>query len=536
MSETLRGTPPKAEPVDGAAADIPFSLVVELTVQDPDTVAALTAFPEGPERDEFALAALKIGVLALRQARGQVDARAIERECDRLLADLQRRLDDHGSAVNRRLTDELRSYFDPETGRFHERVHSLLKRDGELETVLRRLVAGEDSEFCRLLARHVGQESPLLKLLTPGESNQLLAALRQVVEAQLADQRERVLSQFSLDNPEGALSRLVKQLAEQQGALGGSLKEQIATVTREFSLDNEQSTLSRLKGLLEVTRQAIHANLTLDDESSALARLKRELETLLKDQAESSHKFQEEVKLSLEKLVTKRETERRGTLHGFDFEQALCEFLAARAQEAGDVAQATGNQVGALRNCKVGDCVVQLGPDSAAPSARIVVEAKQDAAYDVARAREELETARQNRQAEVGLFVFSRQTAPAGLEPISRYDRDVLVVWDAENPATDALLKAGLSLAKALCIRRARQSQAQTADFTAIEQAVARISQSAEKLDEVRSSAEQIKRHGDKILDRVRIEREKLERDVKLLEERLADLKQTLGTSDAAAS
>ena len=63
---------------DATAADddgrLPFGLALELRVDDHDTIRELLAFHEGEPRDRFALNALRIGVLALRQARGQIDA------------------------------------------------------------------------------------------------------------------------------------------------------------------------------------------------------------------------------------------------------------------------------------------------------------------------------------------------------------------------------------------------------------------------------------------------------------------------------
>ena len=49
---------------------LPFSLPLELTVTDPEVISELFAKQEGRERDEYAPGALRLGVLALRQAPG----------------------------------------------------------------------------------------------------------------------------------------------------------------------------------------------------------------------------------------------------------------------------------------------------------------------------------------------------------------------------------------------------------------------------------------------------------------------------------
>jgi hypothetical protein len=66
-------------------------VTLSLTVNDPELVLALTAYSESDARQEFALCALRIGVLALKQVPGHRDADAIRAGSERLqvLADQQ---------------------------------------------------------------------------------------------------------------------------------------------------------------------------------------------------------------------------------------------------------------------------------------------------------------------------------------------------------------------------------------------------------------------------------------------------------------
>jgi hypothetical protein len=256
-----------------------------------------------------------------------------------------------------------------------------------------------------------------------------------------------------------------------------------------------------------------------------LSRLKKELKELLDTSAEKNRQFQEEVKVSLAKIVTQREESERSTRHGLVFEDAVCEFLVRQSQHCGDVATPCGHTTGLIKNCRIGDCLIELGPDSAAPGALIAVEAKETDGYTLARAREEIETARKNRGADWGVFVFSKKSAPANLEPFSRYGSDFVVVWDVDDPASDVFLKAGVIAARALCFRNERKSAAQQVDFEAIDKAILEIEKRAGNLDEVRKSAETIQSSSNKILDRVRIDREALEKQVEVLRERVGDLK-----------
>lgn len=537
---------------DAESQRLPISLPLELVVRDPDTIAELYAVEEGEPREQLALSALRIGVLALRQAHGQVDTEQIRHESERMLLGLQGQLNEHGNQVHEKMTGLLKEYFDPESGRLQERVHRLIRKDGELEELLRRQIGGEDSELCKTLAEHFGQGSPLMDLLSPEESRGLLAAFRKTFDEQLTAQRERVLSEFSLDNGEGALSRLVKELTENHGRLSADLKDKIdvvvgefsldeensalsrlvrnvdraqRTITNEFSLDDEKSALSRLKSLLENTNETINRNLTLDDEESPLSRLRREVLTVLETHSKTNQEFREEVKLTLNEMVTRRQESERSTTHGFDFEQSVHEFLSRESQKTGDIATHTGNTTGLIKHCKVGDSVIELGPDNAAAGTKIVVEAKQKKEYQLAGAREEIEIARKNREAQVGLFVFSAKSAPEGFDPVARYGNDVIVVWDAEDRRSDLYLKTGLTLARALCVRAGTQNDAKAADFQAIDSAILEIEKRAAALDSIEKAAKTIGNQSEKILKTVETSRKSISRQVDVLREKMADLK-----------
>jgi len=530
-------------------------LSLQLAVRDPEVVAVLQSYDEGEDRHEFAVGALKIGVLALRQARGQVDGNVIQRECERMLTFLDGQLKSHGSQVNERLTTILRDYFDPETGRFHDRVQRLVKQDGELEQLLRRQIGREDSELCKTLALHFGQQSPLMRVLSPTESDGLMAAMRDTLSQQLASQREAVLKEFSLDVETSALSRMVGQLTESQGDLCLKLQKQISvvvrefsldeentalsrlvkrvsqaqeTITKEFSLDDEASALSRLKGLLEATNNSVNSQLTLDDETSALARLRREVLGILEAHGKTAQEFQESVKTALAALTAKRGEAAQSTRHGLDFEQNVIDYVMREAQRGGDVAEPTQNNTGRIRNCKTGDCVVRLGPESSAPGGQIVIEAKESKGYPLPDALREIDKARENRDAQVGLFVFSKRTAPEHLKPVTRYGGDVVVVWDADDPQSDVYFDVALTLAKCLCVRRTTEKVAQAADLNSIDTAILEILRTAESLEEVEVCAGTIKVSCEKILNRVRIARERLHSKATELQDRVADLKHAL--------
>src|SRR5262245_51820338 len=113
---------------------------LSLTTADSDVCAELRRFPDDETRTDFALGALKIGVIAIRHAQGQIDGERIKAEGERILLSLNHALGEHRRSVAETLGRGLADYFAPDSGRFTERVERLVGRNGELETVLRQLI------------------------------------------------------------------------------------------------------------------------------------------------------------------------------------------------------------------------------------------------------------------------------------------------------------------------------------------------------------------------------------------------------------
>lgn len=503
-------------------------LVLELTVTDHEVVAELERFRPGSEREQFALQAIRIGVLALRQARGTIDAVALRHEGERLMFDLKSRLESHEQLLNERMGSVLKEYFDPSSGRFQERIERLIRQDGELERTLKQHISGDESELVRTLLAHFGEESPLMKMLSPDQSKGLLALLRQEVDSQLTFQRNHILSQFSLNDKDSALSVLLRELHDTHGKLSENLSGKIDDVIGEFSLDKEDSALNRLIKNVESAQQTITREFSLDNDKSSLVRLRTTLIELLEKQQEQNQKFQEEVKEALAAMKARKDESQRSTRHGVEFETLLVEQLQKEAQRLGDIAEATGHTTGAIRGCKVGDAVIELGPDTSAKGAKIVVEAKQKDKYTLSDARKEIEEGRNNREAKVGLFVFSRRTAPEGLEPVARIGDDVFVVWDADDERSDLYLKVGYSLARALCVRAASLTAGRQADFEQIDRSLVEITKQIESLGEVETWANTVKNSGTKIVEKVGKVREKVATQLDSLRENTEALKDNL--------
>jgi hypothetical protein len=350
------------------------------------------------------------------------------------------------------------------------------------------------------------------------------------VKEVLDSEQNRILGEFSLDNESGALTRVVAQLELTNGKFKGDIEKQIKAAVREFSLDDENSALSRLVKKVEEakdritdefsvdnqdsainklnlvlveTRQSIDDNLTLDNEKSALARLRKQLTDVLDDIQTKNQRFQEDVSGKLASLVTRHQEEMRSTTHGISFEQEFCTFLQLEAQRAGDVFTATGSKAGAIPRCKMGDAVIELGSEAAAAGERIVFEAKSSMQYSLVDALREIEEARKNRIASVGVFVFAKNTAPHGLQPFTRIDHDLFVIWDAADQSTDIYLSAAVSVAKALLFRQKSAESKSQGSILDMERAVNALEKHLKGLDQMETWTSTIQSNSGKIAGRI---------------------------------
>jgi hypothetical protein len=512
----------ESAPANGFAVPPQAALEIHLHVTDPEVVAELEKNPAGPDRERFALSALRLGVFALRQARGELDAGVVREAGQKILHDLETLLKDEGSKLTGNLAGALKQYFDKDSGELPRRLESLLKQDGEFERFLRQHLGPETSTLAQTLNHHL---QPILKLLDPEEAHGVRARIQQLLDSAVEDQRNQVLREFSLDSEDSALSRLLRKVADKNGEFTKDVRALVDELADEFSLDKQDSALSRLVKKVEDAQGLIGKSLTLDDETSPLSRLKRELQATIDGLTKSNADFQEKVLDALARLQAQRETAAKSTLHGLTFEDRLGELLTVEASRLNDIYEAVGSTTGAISHCKIGDFVITLGPDSAAPNARIVWEAKSNKSYDLAGALKELDQARKNRQAQVGVFVFAKEAAPHGTEPFARYGNDIIIVWDPEDPASDLYVRAAYSVARALVIREAHESAESEAAVATIEKATLAIEKQLEHLGQIKTWADTVKSNDEKISERAGKLQETLADQIETLNHQIKALK-----------
>jgi hypothetical protein len=485
-------------------------MIVTFAVNDPEVLLALGEYPDGQPRTHFLVTALKVGVLSLKAARGTLDSDTVRREGDRLMEQLGERLNAWRGKFEERVTGSLAHYFDPQQGTFTERVNRLTHADGELASVVRQQVKEAEAGLSRVFEQFVGENSQLLKLLDPSGDNQMVTLLRRTLDGVVQAQNLAILSQFSLDNKESALVRFLAELESRHGNLNQALSRDMKAVVAEFSLDKEDSALSRLVSRVESAQRSLTAELSLDNDGSALKRMYKMLQDHQAAVLENQRQLAATLDAAVQALQARREEASRSTRHGVEFELALGDHLRTLVMAAGDVVEDTGSTTGVIPNCKVGDHVVTIGPEKLAAGARIVVEAKESASYDLAKSLAEADVARRNRAAQVCVFVHSTKTAGASIPNFARYGHDIVVRWAADEPVGDAWLQAALTVATALAVRAAQHSKQDAASFDKIDKAIERMRKHIDGFEEINTSAATVQRSAEKILKRAKLMEEGL--------------------------
>ena len=504
----------------------PQTLYLNLELDDPIIVEALRAHPDGLARARFAEQALRIGVLAIRSAGGEIDSDTVRNEGTRLINELSQLVQTYQTTTSEGLAGILKEYFNPENGRFTENVDRLVRQDGDLQQVLQNHLDTAQTTIQQTISQLVGTDSPLMQMLRPGEANVFFENLSKVANTAVETQNQAILQQFSLDVPDSALNRLLTELRTNHTNVGSSLQNHITDVMQEFSLDHEESALNRMLRQIQDASTQIRGEFTLDNEASALSRVRRELKDLIEAQNESAQQFQTRISNELSALFARKQEAQRGVQHGNDFEAAVVSTLQEMLYGNDDEVEAVGSTTGAVAYSRVGDAVITLGHDCVAAGARIVVEAKEDESYTLAKSLEEMTKARQNRKADYGIFVVSSKMSLATSIPLlRRYDNDILVVWNSEDRNTDVALMAAITVAKGLIVRAAREREGFAADLNAMDSAIAGIVRQIEQFDEVNTSANTIKTSAEKIMNRTRLMRERMEKELDTLTNEIEGLR-----------
>jgi hypothetical protein len=295
-----------------------------------------------------------------------------------------------------------------------------------------------------------------------------------VANEQAAQALEQVLRTNFADG-DGRLPRTLESFLGDRGKLKAMVDELFDPKRRDSAIGQIGSMLetyfdgdgSRLAQLLDPTRLG-----------SPLHQFRIEMER--------GFKALQEQLVALEAAQRARADERsRSSAKGADFEDLLEAMLGEIARGSNDLLERTGTDAGDAGRSKKGDFVLTLDPDrTRGCEVRVVVEAK-DRRMSGREMRDELRAAKTNRDAAVGLVVFTPAHAPAGIAPFDVRAGDVYTVLDPADPDA-ATLEAAVKLARLVALTAVSETEADV-DVATLEQSLTAIREAIEAIRTIKT-------------------------------------------------
>jgi len=374
------------------------SVYLEAVLADGDVFNVLEEVPE-EDRGHFAVLAVKVGVLALRDVRTVAKVDYVEKEFQRMSASFQRQMDGTFGPEGR-VTRKIQEVFG-ETGAIDAKLRGFFGEGGRFEAVLEEYI-GEGGKLCRSLDGRIGANGDFHRTLDEFLGEQ--GALRQALEREFGPNGGRL---YRILNPEDATTPL------------GQLRR---TLEERFDPAREGTPIYELR-----------------------KDLGRQIVQLRQD-------------LGLKEAVAAERA--KGHEKGLDFQDHIVALINQMAAPHGDRVEDTSELRGPLGD--VGDAVVSLNPEpTGGLERRIVVEAKNTKITLSGRAsiHKELDEAMQNRDAHFAIAAVEPSFADA-FAPLQYVAPDkVLVAVDAGE--TDNLpLEVAYQLARAFVVARAARREA----------------------------------------------------------------------------
>lgn len=473
------------------------------------------------QRAALSMDAWNVGLRALMSAYRQAEEAKLSDIGKSLAEGVDEQLRAHSESQEKALRDALGRYFNPQDGELQSRLGEFLGNSGVLVSLLEKHLHPQNSVLASTLTKHIGEESALFKKLSTTDSEGLIHLLGEKMRSVLEAEHSEFTKALDPLQKDGAVGRFIESLREEMKRANDDQDEQLKIALQALDTTKEDSLLNQMRRETEKARSELLRAINPDAENSPLAIIKTSLTTLLsehvktmqqqleaerKENAEHRSRMQE----SIQRIEARKREELRSNRGGAVFEDSVAEFIQQLVGRDGYIVDTTGNVTGLRPNCKVGDLTIGFPREHAFAEARVVVEAKRDKSYTVTQALQEIGIARENRSAQVGIFVMAVSHAPSGFQTFGRYGKDILVLWNDEDPSTDAHLQAAIMVGLALAQRT--QCAATEGDVNALQGVEQRLVKELERLTNIKKAADSIAKQAETIQKEVAVGESKLKK------------------------
>lgn len=277
----------------------------------------------------------------------------------------------------------------------------------------------------------------------------------------LADQITRFQTGVA-ETTERAIDELAKEIDRVVEPEGGLISEAVSremgrfeeAISSAFDENDKESALSRIEAVVKdlttemvaQTARSVAQLLDPGSDESPLGKLRGGIVREINGSMQGLTTSLGQVQSWLETEAAVAEEREKGTAKGRTFEEKVSAVLSDIAASTGDDVQTTGDETGHLEGSKVGDIVTTVHLGLPAPT-RLVFECK-SRRLSHKKATEELDVAVENRDAEVGLVVFSSQEKAPVAGPLVRLAPNrYSVVFDPDS-GDDLALRVAYQLAR----------------------------------------------------------------------------------------
>jgi hypothetical protein len=218
-------------------------LHLELTVTDPTVTKYLFTFDE-PVRQDKAIDALRVGVIAIQSASPTIDTKIVEEKFREVEGSIDTCISDFGKDI-KAILDE---YFKTGSGAVPRSLDTLFGNNGTLTQLLNQYFGADTGKVMNLLQEQVGPSSPFAKSLDPNNKESVISRLQDTVKSHIETEADKIVKQFSLDIEGSALSRLnilvsekVNKIEESNNKFFAELKEALG-IKAGKALEAEKGT------------------------------------------------------------------------------------------------------------------------------------------------------------------------------------------------------------------------------------------------------------------------------------------------------
>lgn len=340
-----------------------------------------------------------------------------------------------------------------------------------------------------------------------------ILAVNATVDTHIVEQRFDAMSEQIEEQLEAAAARIAAAteslVADDTGTLTLALAAHRdgldALLGDTFDPDSKRSVIAVFEQVIEEAQTAqvegIRRLVATDDEDGPLGRLRHEI---TRHTNECTRELRLEVQALSERIAVKEAVApviAVTTGKGFTFEDAVHDAVCRIAAPHGDLAEQTGKVSGSAATQKGDEVVTLAADDTMGTQACFVLEAK-SRKLNLRKTHEELDAARENRDALAAVAVFSSQDEAPTPVPFTYCGDKAIVVYDPED-GDDSALRLAYMWARWVVRRELAGTAAEDVDVERIGTLIADALRAVDRVTTIKRSHTQAKKSIDQAGEQV---------------------------------